>query len=148
MTRTEYLDTKSPFKFNSLEDCQFRHNIHVEFFSQFVTNGTKYYAGMILKEHANYIQKDKINESLNEIPLAIWDRYAKIQSDMDFNSKVWKECEHPEWHLENKGKILISLSDKLCFLKCAARMILQSKGWKELWEYGEFGYWECILVKE
>lgn len=150
MTRDEYLNTKSPFTLNTLEDRKFKHQLHVEYFSQFITNGTKCIAERIIKANSEYLSRNfrqKINESLNGIQLQYWDSEANHLSDLNYNAKAWKECEFQEWHKANKGMISISLSDRLSFLKCAARIVLKENGWKEDWERNEMGYWECILVK-
>jgi len=147
MTRNEYLNTKNPFHFNSLEGKQFSNNLHNEYYSQFITEATKSIAKDILKKHS-FRGIYKINESLKHIQLGHWDMAAIHLSDLYFNAKAWKECEYIEWHKIHKGQISIDLASKVSMLKCAARMILQKKGWKEHWEIVEGGHWDCFLVKE
>lgn len=144
MTREEYLNTKSLFALNTLEDQKFKHQLHVEYYSQFITNGTKFIAERVIKENSKYLSRNfrqKINESLNGIQLQYWDAEANRLSDLNYNARAWKECEYQEWHKANKEMISISLSDRLSFLKCAARIVLKEKGWKETkWDIGNV-YW-------
>ena len=151
MIRNEYLNTKSGFTPNSSEDRKFNHQLHIEYYSQFITEQTKSLARILLNRFpymlCNNKGENKIEDSLNCIQLRHWNILGNTLTIGNMNTKKWKECEYLNSHSENPGKLYISAAEKVCTLKNAARMILLEKGWTEHWELNKFGNVECYLVK-
>lgn len=151
MTRNEYLNTTCNFAVNSKEYRKFQHQLHIDYYSQFITEQTKTLAKILLNRFpyllCNRKGENKIEDSLNCIPLKDWDILGSNLTSGNMNNKIWKECEYIKDHLERPGVIYITLAEKVCILKNAARMVLIEKGWAEHWELNEFGNIECYLVK-
>lgn len=151
MTRNEYLNTPCNFAPNSKESRKFHHQLHIEYYSQFITTQTKALARILLNRFpyllCNAKGENKIEDSLNCIQLHYWDNLGNNLTIGNMDTKKWKECEHIKEHSGNPDKLYISAAEKVCILKNAARMILLEKGWTEHWELNKFGNVECYLVK-
>lgn len=99
-TRTDYLDDR----------CT-----HHEYYSQFVTQTVK---ALVVKHigNANFLVKKLAADSnLNNIPLDMWDQVVTL------HRWVGEIDEHGD------GKKIYSLSNGICVLKTAARMIVEEK---------------------
>lgn len=137
MTRTEYL---APYETEGLEYRKEATQRHYDFYSQFVTESTKAHAKAIIQR----ILKNQIKEvesNLSFVELKIWDMNT---SSLNFCVKTFKEMNNQT----DKGTYSISLSEKVCILKCAAKMVLLENGYKKEMKKDQMGYWTEFLVKE
>ena len=99
-TRTDYLDGR----------CT-----HREYYSQFVTQTVKDLVGKHIG-NANFLSKKlAADPNLNNIPLDTWDRVVALHR--------WVG----EIDEQGDGKKIYSLSNGICVLKTAARMIVGGK---------------------
>lgn len=136
MTRTEYL---APYETEGLEYHKEATKRHFDFYSQFVTESTKYHAKAIVQR----ILKNQIKElesNLSFIELKTWDLNT---SSLDFDVKIFKEMNNQT----EKGVYSISLSEKVCILKCAGKMVLLENGYKTEMKKDRMGYWTEFLVE-